>query len=103
VPLAAFSVPLDRIEEGFLYQADGSFPLPLSSSGIKSPWRPTVITALGFRGQAHLLRLLPSALNALQEPARGEPETAQSSAKPIDAFTTQRVMKQPPPDQLGLF
>ena len=44
------------------------------------------------------------ALNALQEPARGEPDTAQQSfAKPIDAFTAQRVMKQPPADPLGLF
>jgi hypothetical protein len=93
VRLAAFSVPLDRIEEGFLYQADGSFPLSLPSSGIKSPWCLTVITALGFRGQAHLLGLLPPALNALQEPARGESDTAQQSfAKPIDAFdTAQRV------------
>lgn len=88
MPLVAFSVRLDRIEQGILYQAaDGSFPLSLPSSGIKRVMaRLTVITALGFRGQTHLLGPLLPALNALQEPARGEPDTAQQSfAKPIDA------------------
>jgi hypothetical protein len=93
MPLVAFSVRLDRIEQGILYQAaDGSFPLSLPSSGIKRVMaRLTVITALGFRGQTHLLGPLLPALNVLQEPARGEPDTAQ------------RVMKQPPADPLGLF
>ena len=62
-----------------LVAAERRFPLSLPSIGIKRSWRHTAKTALGFRCQTHLLGLLPPAINALREPARGEPDTAQQS------------------------
>jgi hypothetical protein len=128
MPLTAFSIRLDRVDESLLYQAkDGSWwlscvctldedakgrwivaqsiPKERFAAGEKGPqvgyWREIDGAKPTQSGKGFDL----SKYRKPEEPASGEPPPAeQSFVRSVDAFdTAQRVMKQPPADPPGPF